>query len=65
MYNNLNMKIFMETKVEKESIPVFKNDLVEIVYTSKSSFHKNGDKDVIHRLQAEKLVKKGVAKLAK
>lgn len=55
----------METKVEKESIPVFKNDLVEIVYTSKSSFHKNGDKDVVHRLQAEKLVKKGVAKLAK
>ena len=55
----------METKVEKESIPVFKNDLVEIVYTPKSAYHANGDKDVVHRLQAEKLVKKGVAKIVR
>lgn len=55
----------METKVEREATPVKKDDLVEIVYTDKCSFHKAGEKDVVHRLQAEKLEKKGVAKISR
>lgn len=54
----------METKVEKES-KVYKDDMVEVIYTNKSSFHKAGDKETIHRIQAEKLVQKGVAKLSR
>lgn len=53
----------METKVEKEARPVLKEDMVEITYTEKSNFHKPGEKEVVHRLMAEKLVKKGVAKM--
>ena len=59
-------KIFnMETKIEQESRPVFKDDMVEVVYTAKCAYHKEGDKDVIHRILAEKFVKKGIAKLTK
>ena len=54
----------METKVEKET-KVYKDDMVDIVYTNKSSYHKAGDKDTVHRLHAEKLIQKGVAKAAR
>lgn len=54
----------METKVEKET-RVYKDDMMEIVYTNKSSFHKTGEKETVHRLQAEKLIQKGVAKPAR
>lgn len=36
-------------------------DDVEIVYTKDSKFHKAGDRSTVHRIQAEKLVKKGIA----
>lgn len=52
----------IETKEEKK---VYPHDEVEIVYTEKSSFHKAGEKSKVHKMQAEKLVAKGVAKLAK
>lgn len=55
----------METKIEQESRPVFKDDMVEVVYTAKCAYHKEGDKDVVHRILAEKFVKKGIAKLTK
>lgn len=38
-------------------------DYVEIVYTDTSSYHDAGDTEKVHRLLADKLVKKGVAKL--
>nr|DAM73904.1 MAG TPA: hypothetical protein [Caudoviricetes sp.] len=55
----------METKVEKEARVVYKDDMVKIVYTNKSAYHKEGEEDTVHRLQAEKLVKKGVARMAR
>ena len=55
----------METKVEKEARVVYKDDMVKIVYTNKSVYHKDGEEDFVHRLQAEKLVKKGVAKMSR
>lgn len=55
----------METKVEKEARVVYKDDMVKIVYTNKSVYHREGEEDFVHRLQAEKLVKKGVAKMSR
>ena len=55
----------METKVEKEQRVVYKDDMVKIVYTNKSAYHKEGEEDTVHRLQAEKLIRKGVAKMSK
>lgn len=55
----------METKIEKEARPVFKDDMVKIVYTEKSQYHKPGQEDFVHRFLAEKLVRKGVAKMSK
>lgn len=34
---------------------------VEIVYTKDSKFHKAGERSTVHRIQAEKLIAKGVA----
>lgn len=51
----------MANKEEK----VLKDDNVEILYTNKSAFHKAGDTAIVHRLAAEKLVKKGFATLKK
>ena len=55
----INMKKIFKSR------PVFKDDMVEVVYTAKCAYHKEGDKDVIHRILAEKFVKKGIAKLTK
>lgn len=40
-------------------------DPVTIEYTAKAFAHKAGDKDTVHRVLAEKLVGKGVAKIVK
>lgn len=56
----------METKVEKESEREVKiGDVVEIEYTEKATYGKKGSKEIVHRILAEKLVKKGVAKIVK
>lgn len=55
----------METKVEKEARVVYKDDMVKIVYTNKSVYHKEGEEDFVHRLQAEKLVKKELQNVAR
>lgn len=56
----------METKVEKESVRDFIiGDVVEIEYTEKAAYGKKGEKATVHRILAEKLVKKGVAKIVK
>lgn len=36
-----------------------------IEYTAKAKFHKAGAKSTVHRIQAEKLVKAGIAKISK
>ena len=36
---------------------------VVVEYTDKAFFHTKGDKEAVHRLLAEKLVAKGVAKI--
>ncbi len=36
-----------------------------IVYTEKAEFHVAGTKSVVHRIQAEKLVAKGIATITK
>lgn len=38
-------------------------DPVMIEYTEKAKFHKKGDKEAVHKLTAEKLEKKGFAKI--
>lgn len=38
---------------------------VKIEYTEKSKFHKKGETSVVHKMQADKLVEKGVAKIVK
>lgn len=51
----------MANKEEK----VLKGDNVVIEYTNKSAFHKAGETATVHRLAADKLVKKGFATLKK
>ena len=51
--------------MDNKEMKVKAHDDVTIVYTENSKFHKAGEKSVVHRLQAEKLVAKGFAKLAK
>lgn len=50
---------------EKKEEKVKGREDVTIEYTEKSRFHKKGDKATVHRLQADKLVDKGVAKIIK
>lgn len=49
----------------KEEKIVYKNDLVTVEYNEKSSYHKKGDREKVHRIQAEKFEKKGIAKIVK
>lgn len=49
----------MENKATKP------NDPVTIEYTAKSAYHKAGEKEAVHRVLAEKFVKKGIAKIVK
>lgn len=54
----------METKVEKEAEKEIRiGDVVEIEYTEKAAYGKKGERATVHRILAEKLVKKGVAKI--
>lgn len=48
----------------KEQVVKGREDTL-IEYTEKARFHKPGEKDTVHRIQAEKLVEKGVAKIVK
>ena len=48
----------------KEERKVKGNDPVTIEWLGKSKFHKAGSKSVVHRIQAEKFVKSGKAKIA-
>lgn len=41
------------------------NDPVTIEYTAKSAYHKAGTRETVHRVLAEKFVKKGIAKIVK
>lgn len=41
------------------------NDPVTIEYTAKSAYHKTGTQETVHRVLAEKFVKKGIAKIVK
>ena len=50
----------METKAKKAK----DTEDVEIVYTETSRFHKAGEKSVMRRLPAEKLIQQGFAKKA-
>lgn len=54
----------MEIKTEKE-VEVKKDDLVEVIYNEKSAYHKAGEKELVHRICAKKLEKKGIAKIVK
>ena len=49
-------------KVENEVREVFPQDLVTVEYTSKASYHKPGETDRVHRLIAERLEKRSIAK---
>lgn len=40
-------------------------DPVNIEYTAKCAFHKTGTQETVHRVLAEKFVKKGIAKIVK
>lgn len=51
--------------MDNKELKVKGNEDVKIVYTKAAGFHKEGDKAVVHRIQAEKLIAKGVAKAAK
>lgn len=51
--------------MEKNEKKVIGVEPVKIEYTEKAKFHKKGDKSVVHKMQAEKLVKRGVAVLIK
>jgi hypothetical protein len=51
-----------KSKAEKKVKPV---DGVEIEWTGKSQFHKEGETSIVHTVQADKLVEKGLAKLVK
>lgn len=50
-----------KAKTQAETVMPHENVVVE--YTDKAFFHTKGDKEVVHRLLAEKLVAKGVAKI--
>lgn len=39
------------------------NDPVTIEYTAKAAYHKDGKQETVHRVLAEKFVKKGIAKI--
>lgn len=41
------------------------NDPVTIEYTAKSAYHEAGKRETVHRVLAEKFVKKGIAKIVK
>lgn len=40
-------------------------DVVKVEYTKEARFHKPGEVSEVHKLQAEKLVSKGFAKIVK
>ena len=51
--------------MESKELKVKKGDVVTVEFNDKSAYHKPGDKAIVHRLQAAKLVKKRVAKIVK
>lgn len=51
--------------MESKELKVKKGDVVTVEFNGKSAYHKDGDRAIVHRLQAEKLVKKRVAKIVK
>jgi hypothetical protein len=48
---------------KKQAETVMPHEDVVVEYTDKAFFHTKGDKEAVHRLLAEKLVAKGVAKI--
>jgi len=51
-------------KAAQKAIRVKANDMVKIVYNDGATHHKAGDEALVHRVQADKLVEKGVAEYA-
>lgn len=48
---------------KKQAETVMPHEDVVVEYADKAFFHTKGDKEAVHRLLAEKLVAKGVAKI--
>lgn len=53
----------ISTNSTKEAKIVYKNDVKTIEYTEKAKHGKAGKREVVHAILAEKLSKKGVAKI--
>ena len=49
----------------KEEVKAKGKEPVTIEYLDGAKFHKTGEKSVVHRIQAEKLVERKVAKIVK
>lgn len=49
----------------KEDVKVKGREDVKVKYTDKAVFSKEGEETTVHRIQAEKLVSKGFAKIVK
>lgn len=47
----------------KEEKIIYKDRMVTIEYTAKAAFNKKGTREEVHEILAEKLEKKGVAKI--
>lgn len=53
----------MTITATKDAKVVYKNDVKTIEYTDKAKHGNSGKREVVHAILAEKLVKKGVAKI--